>query len=350
MIHEKYSSYHREITNIICSFSFHWFTYLFFSYFFNRKLTLNNISLTAVEFSESVINGLILFFFSLFFMFLTPSDLLNHINNKTTFLDCQFFEIIMTFGSCLVDTVWFDFFNSALTAFGSLLSLSKKNHGTMVVGLSSIMGDWWWRKPPVLPFHTRILIGRDPTQYYEASDYFLDSLTVMNSIFTMLFLFECLLKIAAFGVKVPVFAITPNNQSPKTTGNHSNLFACGKKCFADGIGVFFHFLSLDLNYFQLRKKRNIWLFGRVLPNTILFFRLVAKETRHKRTSFPFISDQCLIFSLLSNYPTSIWIFPEPNLSFFLFHRFYSQQIPSIGLWYVNNRIIHSSPALTTATR
>ena len=53
--------------------------------------------------------------------------------------------------------------------------------------------------------------GPDTRQYYEASDYFLDSLTVMNSIFTMLFLFECLLKIAAFGVKVPVFAITPNN-------------------------------------------------------------------------------------------------------------------------------------------
>ena len=86
------------------------YLFVFFSYFFNRKLTLNNISLTAVEFSESVINGLILFFFSLFFMFLTPSDLLNHINNKTTFLDCQFFEIIMTFGSCLVDTVWFWFF------------------------------------------------------------------------------------------------------------------------------------------------------------------------------------------------------------------------------------------------
>ena len=113
------------------------YLFVFFSYFFNRKLTLNNISLTAVEFSESVINGLILFFFSLFFMFLTPSDLLNHINNKTTFLDCQFFEIIMTFGSCLVDTVWFDFLNSALTAFGSLLSLSKK---TTV--------RWWWVYPP----------------------------------------------------------------------------------------------------------------------------------------------------------------------------------------------------------
>ena len=40
------------------------------------------------------------------------------------------------------------------------------------------------------------------TQYYEAPPALIDVLGYMNSIFTMFFSLECILKLAAFGIKV----------------------------------------------------------------------------------------------------------------------------------------------------
>ncbi len=146
----------------------------------------------------------------------------------------------VSFTTFFFNNYWFPFFTSlililpfyvvfSLVLLSLFLSLSLSLYLFLSLNLHTDDDSWWWwlplrvvpdllivtwrhgrlptssshkRKKPTPPILCIYYIGTWLLQYYEAPPSLVDGLGYMNSIFTMFFSLECILKVAAFGIKV----------------------------------------------------------------------------------------------------------------------------------------------------